>query len=205
MRHVMLLQGEQLPPDVLLKEAVHAAAFGPEAPFGQSHTCPPEYAQFVDRRMLLEYQARHYTATNMVLVGAGVEHGEFLRLAEKYFGDLPRGGGGTSASSFSGSFLSSSAPLPPLFASASPSPSSSSSAAASRATGPYVGGQARVPCQLLVKDEFAHVAIAWMSRWSEKPEDRVPICVSGAPDLPVISCNLAVLRGSIFLVGTHLV
>jgi processing peptidase subunit alpha len=128
--------------------------------------CPPEHVPFVGRRMLLEYQANYYTAPRMVLVGAGVEHGEFLRLAERYFGDIPTNG---SRSSTAGAATTSSdGGQNDLFSFSSSSSSSSS---------PFIGGQARKPCDLVIKDEFTHVAITFMSNWNERPDDRVPICV----------------------------
>ena len=151
MRHIIGLQAEQLPADMLLKDALHGAAFGEATPLGQSHFCPADMVPRLNRNMLLEYQQTHYTADNMVLVGAGVEHDEFARLAEKYFGALPSGGasGGESRVALG----------------------------QSRRLSPYVGGEARKPCDLMLKEEWSHVAIGWKSSWGDCQEDRVPICV----------------------------
>jgi predicted Zn-dependent peptidase len=45
------------------------------------------------RKAVIDYVKRYYHAGNMVVVAAGrIEHGEFVKLAKKYFGRLPRGG-----------------------------------------------------------------------------------------------------------------
>lgn len=43
------------------------------------------------------FKEKHFTAENMVLAAAGVQHEEFVALAQKYMGKLPRGDGTTGA------------------------------------------------------------------------------------------------------------
>lgn len=44
---------------------------------------------------LRAFRDAHYTAENMVLAAAGVDHDDFVRLASKHLGKLPRGQGTT--------------------------------------------------------------------------------------------------------------
>lgn len=76
-------QTEQLPPEVLLKEAIHEAAFGATGALGQPHYCPPEAVSNLCPRMLSEHRAQFYQTPRMVLVGAGVDHDEFLALSDR--------------------------------------------------------------------------------------------------------------------------
>ncbi len=56
--------------------------------------------------MLEEYFRKHYIPKNMVLAVAGpVEHGEFIRLAEKYFSGLTNGGTVVAADHFQNSLV----------------------------------------------------------------------------------------------------
>ena len=83
----------------------------------------------------------------MVLVGAGVDHGEFKALAEEHLGALPASAASSSSSS-------------------PPPPGGVLTAAQRGGIGSYVGGEhVDTTSKLAVKDEFAHVALSWMSSW----------------------------------------
>jgi predicted Zn-dependent peptidase len=49
--------------------------------------------------MLHAFREQHFTTSNMVLVGAGVQHDEFLQLGDKYFSGLPYSTPGTAPTS----------------------------------------------------------------------------------------------------------
>jgi len=91
MKEVMMLQHQNLPPASLLKEALHAAAFGEASSLGKSHFCPAEDVGKLHSGVLREYMARYFNSENLVLVGAGVDHEDFIELAERYFADVPIG------------------------------------------------------------------------------------------------------------------
>ena len=68
---------------MLLKEAIHEAAFGGTNPLGQPHYCPPEAVANLTPLLLQEHRAQFYQAPRMVLVGAGVDHDEFVGLSNR--------------------------------------------------------------------------------------------------------------------------
>jgi len=105
MKMVMELQTEQLPPEVLLKEAIHEAAFGATGSLGQPHYCPPEAVANLCPRMLQEHRAQFYQAPRMVLVGAGVDHEEFLALGDRYFSAVPPGSSSSTSSAITSPYL----------------------------------------------------------------------------------------------------
>ena len=166
---------------MLLKEAIHEAAFGATGALGQPHYCPPEAVANLCPRMLQEHRAQFYQAPRMVLVGAGVDHDEFLALSDRY-GDpsldpfLPsplfpatrRKFGRMSFNSFT-LFV----PFCRRYFSGIPRGTPSSSVVI---TSPYLGGEKRIQQELAMKSEFCHVSLAWMTTW-ENIEDRVPLCV----------------------------
>lgn len=51
-------------------------------------------ALIFDAVVCISFFRRHFTAGNMVLAGAGVDHEELVRLGAKYFGGITAGEGG---------------------------------------------------------------------------------------------------------------
>jgi predicted Zn-dependent peptidase len=43
----------------------------------------------LNRKVLKQYHSDHMAANRMALIGAGVDHEEFVALGEKYFSDMP--------------------------------------------------------------------------------------------------------------------
>ena len=74
---------EQWPPEILIKEAIHEAAFGRAAALGQPHYCPADMVPRLTGEMLQEHRAQFLQAPRMVLVGAGVDHDHFLDLSQR--------------------------------------------------------------------------------------------------------------------------
>eukprot|EP00611_Tribonema_gayanum_P027266 TRINITY_DN668_c0_g1_i1.p1 TRINITY_DN668_c0_g1~~TRINITY_DN668_c0_g1_i1.p1 ORF type:complete len:535 (-),score=102.85 TRINITY_DN668_c0_g1_i1:78-1682(-) len=81
---VMQYQMEDMLPDTVMKEALQGAAYPGQA-LGRPHWCPPESMDALSADMARQFRTEHYTAPNMVLVGAGVQHDELMRLGDKYF------------------------------------------------------------------------------------------------------------------------
>mmetsp|Transcript_8331 Transcript_8331/g.10012 ORF Transcript_8331/g.10012 Transcript_8331/m.10012 type:complete len:481 (-) Transcript_8331:131-1573(-) len=73
----------------LLTELLHSAAYGESTPLGQPLWCPERNLGKLDASHLKSFMSKHFLANRMVLSGAGVDHDEFVKLAEKYFSDLP--------------------------------------------------------------------------------------------------------------------
>jgi predicted Zn-dependent peptidase len=49
--------------------------------------------------MLHTFRKQHFTSSNMVLVGAGVQHDEFLQLGDKHFSNIQYSAPGTAPKS----------------------------------------------------------------------------------------------------------
>lgn len=88
MKHVMSYQMQDMPVDVLLKEGIQIAAYGGGQSLGMPHFCTEEGLGRLNREMLGEFRNKFLVAERMVLAGAGVNHEEFVRLGEKYFGEM---------------------------------------------------------------------------------------------------------------------
>lgn len=88
-QNVMGMIAEQQPADLLLREGLHQAAFGEDTPAGQTHHCPEHLIPQLHKGILTDYHANHIAANRMTLIGAGVDHEEFVAFAEKHFADLP--------------------------------------------------------------------------------------------------------------------
>jgi mitochondrial-processing peptidase subunit alpha len=74
-------------PELILPELMHTAAFKDNT-LGNPLLCPAERLPFIDRRTVTEYRDLFYRPERIVVAFAGVEHGEAVRLAERFFGDM---------------------------------------------------------------------------------------------------------------------
>lgn len=92
-RKIMELEHEELSqdPSQVIFESVHEAAFADHSSLGRSKYCPQRNLAKIDAAMMQEFTDSHYSPDRMVISGAGVEHGELVALAEKFFGDMPKG------------------------------------------------------------------------------------------------------------------
>lgn len=74
-------------PELILPELVHTAAFKDNT-LGNPLLCPEERLGSIDRNTVMMYRDLFYRPERMVVAFAGVEHGEAVKLAEQYFGDM---------------------------------------------------------------------------------------------------------------------
>lgn len=79
-------------PELILPELVHMAAYKDNT-LGNPLLCPKERLPFIDQAVVDTYRKTFYKPERMVVAFAGVDHGEAVRLAEQYFGDMERGKG----------------------------------------------------------------------------------------------------------------
>jgi processing peptidase subunit alpha len=78
-------------PSQVIFESVHEAAFADHSSLGRSKYCPERNLSKINADMMREFTDNHYSPERMVLSGAGIEHAELVGLAEKFFGDMPKG------------------------------------------------------------------------------------------------------------------
>ena len=115
-------------PELILPELVHMAAYKDNT-LGNPLLCPQERLTQIDKSTIEAYRQAFYKPERMVVAFAGVQHEEAVKLAQQYFGDIPKSdnpilsqtGSETSIHSFAGqssgsttsSTSSSSVPLSP--------------------------------------------------------------------------------------------
>ncbi|HET6469067.1 MAG TPA: pitrilysin family protein, partial [Geminicoccaceae bacterium] len=90
-RHVVLQEIGQVQdtPDDLVFDLFQEAAYPGQA-MGRSILGPEAVVGRLPREALIDYMARHYGASRMILAGAGrIEHDRLVELAERLFRDLP--------------------------------------------------------------------------------------------------------------------
>jgi len=111
-RHVILREMQEV--ETQLQEVVfdhlHSIAFQ-GTPLAYNILGPSQNIKSIVRTDLQDYISQHYTPGNIVLAAAGgIEHGELVKLAERYFGDMKAAPLGTPAldmtpSRYSGSLM----------------------------------------------------------------------------------------------------
>ena len=89
-KEIVLLQQNELPADLLSRDAVTMAAFAGSA-LGNSHYCPPAEAEKMDPARVQGFRAAHFVGENCLVSAAGVEHEPFVKLVGKLFSALPSG------------------------------------------------------------------------------------------------------------------
>jgi processing peptidase subunit alpha len=110
-------------PELILPELVHMAAYKDNT-LGNPLLCPKERLSQIDKSVIESYRQTFYSPERMVIAFAGVPHEQAVRLAEQYFGDMPKSdisrcqtGSATSIDPFSSqsseSSFSSSSSIPP--------------------------------------------------------------------------------------------
>jgi processing peptidase subunit alpha len=77
-------------PELILPELVHTAAFKDNT-LGNPLLCPEDRLGAINRNTVLAYRDLFYRPERMVVAYAGVEHGEAVKLTEKFFGDMQKG------------------------------------------------------------------------------------------------------------------
>ena len=76
-------------PELILPELVHMAAYKDNS-LGNPLLCPQERLDQIDKSVVEDYRKAFYRPERMVVAFAGVKHQEAVRLAEEYFGDMPK-------------------------------------------------------------------------------------------------------------------
>jgi processing peptidase subunit alpha len=85
-------QGMDLPPQLVLGEALQAAAYGSDQQLGQPHLClqAPVGLEHLTSDVVQAYWNRQFLSNpqGLVVAGAGVKHEDLVDLAGEYFGHL---------------------------------------------------------------------------------------------------------------------
>ena len=76
-------------PELILPELVHMAAYKDNT-LGNPLLCPEERLSQIDKSVIEAYRKSFYTPDRMVIAFAGVQHQDAVKLAEQYFGDMPK-------------------------------------------------------------------------------------------------------------------
>ena len=76
-------------PDLILPELVNVAAYKGNT-LGNPLLCPQERLPYINKSVVEKYREAFFYPERMVLAFAGVEHGQAMKLAEQYFGDMQR-------------------------------------------------------------------------------------------------------------------
>ena len=76
-------------PELILPELVHMAAYKDNT-LGNPLLCPKERLTEINKGTIEAYRDLFYQPERMVVAFAGVQHDEAVRLAEQYFGDMPK-------------------------------------------------------------------------------------------------------------------
>lgn len=96
-KEVVLLQQNELPAEILSRDAVQLAAFK-GFPLGNQHYCPSEMLEKVNSESLVSYRNKFLFGENSIIAAAGVDHDEFVALVQAKFGSIPsRGDAGKEA------------------------------------------------------------------------------------------------------------
>ncbi|CAM9867093.1 unnamed protein product [Phaeothamnion confervicola] len=196
-RDVVALQIAEMPPEMLLKEALQGAAY-PGQQLGRPHYCPEGRIADLSAQKLRAFRARNFVAPKTVLAGAGVGHDELVRLAEQFLLDMPAeapegsdggggsgsgGGGGAAAAAgtaaatggAAGTGAASNAAASEVAAAANLAGLSSSSSSPLIATSGYTGGEVRLAG--VGKEELVRVAVAFETCGWRDDAMVVPVCV----------------------------
>ena len=73
--------------DALSREAALVAAYAGTS-LGNSHICPLERVELVDRSILEDFRSKYYFAENCIISGVGIDHASMVELVSKKFSAL---------------------------------------------------------------------------------------------------------------------
>lgn len=93
-RSIITFQHSEFPAEVLSREAAQMAAYS-GSPLGNSHHCPLEQLDGIQRDILMDFRDKFFFGGNCVLSAAGIDHDTFVKIASQKFALLPttsRGG-----------------------------------------------------------------------------------------------------------------
>eukprot|EP01038_Epipyxis_sp_PR26KG_P013413 gene13413-17987_t len=83
-------QKQELPSVMFSRDLVQRAAYK-NGPLSYLHYCPENRRQEITVNDLIKFRSKFLFGSNCVLSCAGIDHDYFIRLAEKYFHNLPNG------------------------------------------------------------------------------------------------------------------
>jgi processing peptidase subunit alpha len=114
-KEVISLQYDQMPAELLSKDAVQMSAFN-GYPLGNSHFCPPDAIKDINQDKIMKFRDQYLFGENCYIAGAGVDHEMFSNLIEKSFFNKMKNGGETkklekNISKYTGGMITSERPL----------------------------------------------------------------------------------------------
>jgi mitochondrial-processing peptidase subunit alpha len=92
-KRTMEYQALDMPPELVMEEALQTAAYGLDQQLGKPHFCPMDKLDLLDANVLRHFWNNHVLAhpQSIVIGGAGIGHDQLVQLATQYFGDWPMG------------------------------------------------------------------------------------------------------------------
>lgn len=90
-KRTMEFQAMDLPPELVMEEALQTAAYGLDQQLGKPHFCPIEAISDLNADILKDFWNHNVLANprDIVIGGAGIGHSQLVDLAQKEFGDWP--------------------------------------------------------------------------------------------------------------------
>jgi len=88
-KRTMEFQALDLPPELIMEEALQRAAYGSDQQLGKSHFCPLDHLNDLNADVLRDFWNNNVLANpqDIVVGGAGIGHEQLVQLTEEYFGD----------------------------------------------------------------------------------------------------------------------
>jgi mitochondrial-processing peptidase subunit alpha len=85
-------QALDLPPELVMEEALQTAAYGLDQQLGKPHFCPMDALPHLTADSLHRFWNNHVLGNpqHIVIGGAGIGHQQLVDLAQEYFGDWPQ-------------------------------------------------------------------------------------------------------------------
>ncbi|KAF1999908.1 hypothetical protein P154DRAFT_522979 [Amniculicola lignicola CBS 123094] len=108
-------------PELILPELVHMAAYRDNT-LGNPLLCPKERLPYINRAVVEAYRKEFFKPERLTVAFAGVQHGEAVRLATQYFGDMEKGTGPSLVQAGDNSTISSASPYEQSFTASHPTP-----------------------------------------------------------------------------------
>lgn len=95
-QRTMEFQAMDLPPELVMEEALQTAAYGIDQQLGKPHFCPEEALPFLTADALKSFWNNNVLGNpqDVVIGGAGIGHDQLVDLAQEYFGDWPAASSG---------------------------------------------------------------------------------------------------------------
>ena len=90
-KRTMEYQALDLPPELIMEEALQTAAYGMDQQLGKPHFCPMDALGDLNETVLKDFWYSKVLANpqDIVVGGAGIGHEQLVDLTQKYFGDWP--------------------------------------------------------------------------------------------------------------------